>query len=53
MNLKAAGVVYDDVTDRIYMATGNGLYDGVHNWGETVFSLTPDATGSGGGIAVE
>ena len=43
-----AGVVYDDVTDRIYMATGNGLYDGVHNWGETVFSLTPDATGSGG-----
>ena len=42
------GVVYDNVTDRIYMATGNGLYDGVHNWGETVFSLTPDGSGSGG-----
>lgn len=42
------GVVYDDVTDRIYMATGNGTYDGVHNWGETVFSLNANATGSGG-----
>jgi PQQ-like domain len=42
------GVVYDNVTDRIYMATGNGLYDGVHNWGETVFSLNPDGLGSGG-----
>jgi PQQ-like domain len=42
------GVVYDNVTDRIYMATGNGAYDGVRNWGETVFSLNADATGSGG-----
>jgi outer membrane protein assembly factor BamB len=42
------GVVYDNVTDRISMATGNGFYDGVHNWGETVFSLNPDGSGSGG-----
>ncbi len=42
------GVVYDNVTDRIYMATGNGFYDGVHNWGETVFSLNPDGSGSAG-----
>jgi IPT/TIG domain-containing protein/PQQ enzyme-like repeat protein len=45
------GVVYDNVTDRIYMATGNGLYDGNsggHEWGDTVFSLNPDGTGSAG-----
>ena len=45
------GVVYDSVTDRIYMATGNGLYDGNaggHEWGDSVFSLNPDATGSAG-----
>jgi len=42
------GVVYDSVTNRIYMATGNGIYDGLSNWADTVFSLNPDATGSGG-----
>lgn len=45
------GVVYDDVTNRIYMATGNGTYDGNtggHEWSETVFSLNPDGSGSGG-----
>ncbi len=45
------GIVYDSVTDRIYMATGNGLFDantGGHEWGDSVFSLNPDATGSGG-----
>ena len=44
-------VVYDDVTNRIYMATGNGLYDGNaggHEWGDSVFSLNPDGTGSAG-----
>jgi hypothetical protein len=46
------GVIYDDVTDRIYMATANGLFDaniGGHNWGDSVISLNPDGTGSGTG----
>jgi hypothetical protein len=45
------GVVYDAVTDRIYAATGNGLYDantGGLEWGDSVISLNPDGTGSGG-----
>src|SRR5262249_1345858 len=45
------GIVYDDVTDRIYMTTGNGTYDGPsggHEWSETAFSLNPDGTGSNG-----
>jgi hypothetical protein len=45
------GVVYDGVNDRIFMATGNGDYTGNaggHEWGDSVFSLDPDGTGSGG-----
>jgi hypothetical protein len=46
------GVVYDGITNRIYVATGNGLYDanvGGHQWGDSVFSLNPDGAGIGGG----
>lgn len=44
-----AGVVYDPVTDKIYMATGNGRFDPKrHDWGDTVFSLNPDGTGQSG-----
>ena len=45
------GVVYDSVTDNIFMATGNGDYDGNmggHEWGDSVFSLNPVGTGSSG-----
>ena len=45
-----AGVVYDPVDDRIYMATGNGAFiPGQFDWGETVFSLHPDGSGAGNG----
>ncbi|HSE62223.1 MAG TPA: PQQ-binding-like beta-propeller repeat protein [Thermoanaerobaculia bacterium] len=50
------GVIYDDVTDRIYMASGNGPFDantGGHNWGDSVLALNPDGTGSGGGMPVD
>jgi putative pyrroloquinoline-quinone binding quinoprotein len=50
------GVIYDDVTDRIYMATGNGRFDadsGGHNWGDSVLALNPDGTGSGDGKPVD
>ena len=46
------GVIYDDVTDRIYFATGNGRFDansGGNNWADSVLSLNPDGTGRGGG----
>jgi outer membrane protein assembly factor BamB len=43
------GVVYDPDTGRIYMATGNGLYDpSQHDWGDSVFALNPDGTGANG-----
>ncbi len=44
-----AGVVYDPGTNRIYMATGNGPFDpSQHNWGDSVFALAPNGTGSNG-----
>src|SRR5207249_2851530 len=45
------GVIYDSVTDRIYMATGNGPFDannGGRNWGDSVFALAPDGSGANG-----
>src|SRR5215471_6349737 len=50
------GVIYDDVTDRIYFATGNGHFDansGGFEWGDSVLSLNPDGTGAGGGFPVD
>jgi hypothetical protein len=47
-----SGVVYDADNDRIFMATGNGSFNanvGGHNWGDSVFALNPDGTGTGGG----
>jgi len=42
------GVIYDAGTDRIFMGTGNGVYDGSHNWSESVIALHPDGTGGSG-----
>ncbi|HEY0781889.1 MAG TPA: PQQ-binding-like beta-propeller repeat protein, partial [Thermoanaerobaculia bacterium] len=45
------GVVYDPDNDRIFMATGNGNYNGNtggHNWGDSVFALHPDGSGASG-----
>jgi hypothetical protein len=44
-------VIYDAGTDRIFMGTGNGSYNGNiggNNWSESVIALNPDATGAGG-----
>jgi PQQ-like domain len=46
-----AGVVFDPDTGLIFMATGNGVFDantGGHDWGDSVFALNPDGTGSAG-----
>ncbi len=43
------GVVYDAELDRLFMSTGNGDYDantGGFDWGDSVFALHPDGTGS-------
>ena len=42
-------VVYSPDTDRIYMTTGNGDFaPAQHDWGDTVFALNPDGTGTNG-----
>lgn len=42
-------VDYDAATQLIYFTTGNSVFDGVHNWGDTVLAIHPDGTGAGGG----
>src|SRR5262249_7179015 len=37
------GAVYDAEIDRIFVATGNGDFDGVRAWGDSVLALSPDA----------
>ena len=39
-----AGAVIDTTTGNIFVATGNGLWDGRSNWGDAVIELDPDAT---------
>ncbi len=46
-----SGVVFDATTGHLFMATGNGTFDGNtggHDWGDSVFALNPDGTGSSG-----
>jgi len=50
------GATYDAATDRIYITTGNGLFDantGGFNWGDSVLALHPDGSGAGGGLPVD
>jgi len=42
-------VVWDPGTQRILFSTGNSVFDGSRNWGDTVLAINPDGTGSGGG----
>jgi WD40 repeat protein len=39
-----AGAVIDVATGNIFVATGNGPYDGQTNWGDSIIELNPDAT---------
>ena len=39
-----AGAVIDATTGNIFVATGNGPYDGSTDWGDSVIELNPDAT---------
>ncbi len=45
------GVIYDAGTDRIFVGTGNGTYNGTtlgRNWSESVLAINPDGTGANG-----
>jgi hypothetical protein len=44
-----SGVTYSPATNRIYIVTGNALFDTSRNWGDTVLALNPDGTGVNGG----
>jgi DNA-binding beta-propeller fold protein YncE len=41
-----AGAVFDPQTNKVYVATGNGLFDantaGGHEWGDSVLALNPN-----------
>lgn len=50
------GATYDAATDRVYITTGNGLFDantGGLNWGDSVLALNPDGTGMGAGFPMD
>ncbi len=43
------GVIYDENTNKIYFATGNGPFNpSGHNWGDSILELNPDGTGKNG-----
>ena len=47
-----AGVVYDEVLNRLFAATGNGTFDaasGGNDWGDSVLAINPDGTGGARG----
>lgn len=39
-----SGAIIDPNTGNIFIATGNGTYDGKTNWGDATIELNPDAT---------
>jgi outer membrane protein assembly factor BamB len=46
-----AGAVYDPLTDRVFVTTGNGPFSGSdsgHDWGTSVVALRPDGTTDNG-----
>ena len=48
------GAVYDGGTNRVFITTGNSVYDPAqHDWGDTVLALNPQGTGSGSGNPVD
>ena len=43
-----SGAVYDPVTNRLFVATGNGDYDAAAAWGDSVLAIHPNGTGASG-----
>ena len=42
------GVVYDAALNRVFFATGNGNYNAVRHWSESILAVTPDGNGTSG-----
>jgi S-layer family protein/putative pyrroloquinoline-quinone binding quinoprotein len=42
------GIAYDASLNRVFFATGNGNYNAVRNWSESILAISPDGTGSAG-----
>lgn len=50
------GATYDAATDRVYITTGNGLFNahtGGFHWGDSVLALKPDGGGRGAGLPMD
>ena len=47
------GPTYNPDTGRIYFTTGNGVFDALHNWGESVIALNPDGSGGSNGLPID
>jgi hypothetical protein len=53
------GAVFDSATDRVYLATGNGLFDPTNAagngkyWSDSVLALNPDGSGAGSGLPLD
>jgi len=43
------GVTVDSDTGKVYMTTGNSVFDGQHNWGDSVLAINPDGSGTATG----
>lgn len=46
-----AGAVYDARTDRVFITTGNGVFDadrGGYDWGSSIVAVRPDGSSDGG-----
>lgn len=47
------GATYNPYNGHLYVSIGNGPFDGAHDWGDSVLTLSPDGTGSGNGLPLD
>jgi outer membrane protein assembly factor BamB len=47
------GVIYDADLDVIFVAVGDGTFNGTRDWSDSVIALAPDGTGAGGGLPLD
>jgi len=47
------GITYSPYSNRIFVSTGNGVFDGRHNWGDSVLALSPDGSGGNDGAPLD
>jgi outer membrane protein assembly factor BamB len=47
------GAVWSPYSNRVFVTTGNGPFDGRHNWGDSVLALGPDGSGGSDGAPLD